>query len=292
MSTPAPDALAPDTLAPAELDLGSLALPVLLFGGPYGNVQASQAMRDEADRLGIPPGRVLCTGDVCAYFADPEACVRLIRDWGIAVVMGNCEESLGFGMDDCGCGFTEGSACDLLSQAWYAYSTAALSPESKEWMRTLPRRIRLGAGGRTFTALHGAPDAINRFVYASDSAIARFLAEPGTGDVIGGHSGLPFTRRIGNRLWHNPGAIGMPANDGTTDVWYSLLTDDGTGGVRILHRRLAYDHATAAQRMREAGLSSEYAGALESGLWPSIDVLPPPERARAGQPLAAEALVQ
>ena len=40
-----------------------------------------------------------------------------------------------------------------------------------------------------------------------------------TGDpidaIIGGHSGLPFTQTLGSRLWHNPGAIGMPANDGT-----------------------------------------------------------------------------
>ncbi|MDA0676327.1 MAG: metallophosphoesterase family protein [Proteobacteria bacterium] len=291
MSAPESHPPAPDTLAADGHDLGSLALPVLLFGGTYGNVQATQAIRDEAHRLRIPPARVLCTGDVCAYFAEPEACVQLIRDWGIAVVMGNCEESLGFGMDDCGCGFAEGTACDLLSQAWYAFSAEALSDPSKAWMRTLPRRIRFSANGRTFTALHGAPDAINRFVFASDNALAGFMAEAGTDDVIGGHAGLQFTRRIGNRLWHNPGAIGMPANDGTTDVWYSLLADDGAGGVRPLHRRLAYDHATAARRMREAGLSIECAGALESGLWPSLDVLPPLESARTGQPLAEDALV-
>ena len=40
--------------------------PLLCFGGPYSNLQALQAMLAEARRLGIPPERMLCTGDVVA----------------------------------------------------------------------------------------------------------------------------------------------------------------------------------------------------------------------------------
>ena len=38
--------------------------------------------------------------------------------------------------------------------------------------------------------------------------------------------------------------------------------------------------------MRAAGLPEGYAAALSTGLWPSIDVLPPAELARRGTPLA------
>jgi hypothetical protein len=37
--------------------------------------------------------------------------------------------------------------------------------------------------------------------------------------------------------------------------------------------------------MRSAGLPAGYADALETGLWPSVDVLPPEERAHGGRPL-------
>ncbi len=37
--------------------------------------------------------------------------------------------------------------------------------------------------------------------------------------------------------------------------------------------------------MRAAGLPAGYATALETGLWPGCDVLPPAELARRGQPL-------
>lgn len=78
-------------------ELGDLSGPILIFGFPYSNLAATRAMRERAEELGIPPERTLCTGEVVAYCAQPEETVALIRDWGIAVVQGNCEESLGLG---------------------------------------------------------------------------------------------------------------------------------------------------------------------------------------------------
>ena len=37
--------------------------PLLVFGGPYSNLEATQAMRQRAEALSIPPGNVICTGD-------------------------------------------------------------------------------------------------------------------------------------------------------------------------------------------------------------------------------------
>ncbi|WP_249674871.1 metallophosphoesterase [Acidocella sp. C78] len=71
--------------------------PVLVFGGCYSNLQATRALLDAARAHGIPPERMICTGDVVAYGADPQACADLIRGHGIATVMGNCEEQLGAG---------------------------------------------------------------------------------------------------------------------------------------------------------------------------------------------------
>src|SRR5919206_290137 len=83
------------------------------------------------------------------------------------------------------------------------------------------------------------------------------------------------------------GGGGMPANDGTPRVWFSVLTPGN--GLRIEHVALAYDHAAAARDMRAAGLEG-YAAALETGSWPSCDVLPPAERKAAGAPLVPGAV--
>jgi len=240
----------------------------------------------------IPPERCLCTGDVVAYGADPQATVDFVRDWGPHVVMGNCEESLALSAEDCGCGFEEGTTCATLARDWYAYANATLDRSARAWMAGLPRRIVFEINGVRMTAVHGGASAINRFIFPSTSASAKAAElELVAGDgIVAGHSGIPFSEIVGDRLWLNAGVIGLPANDGTPAVWYALM-EPAAGGVRVSHHRLAYDHETAAAAMRAARLPEGYARALETGLWPSLDILPEAERAATGRPLRPGTLV-
>lgn len=249
--------------------------PLLIFGGAYSNLEATTAVLAEAARLGIPPERVVCTGDVVAYGADAVATAALVRDHGCHVVMGNCEESLASGSADCGCGFPEDSACQRLSSAWFNHADRTIGPDLRSWMASLPRRIDIEIGGARLAVVHGGAESINQFIFASTPASIKIaeMDRAGVDGVIGGHCGIPFTQTIDGRLWHNSGAIGMPANDGTPSVWYSILEMKG-GAISIRHRTLDYNYRLAAEKMRSAGLPEGYAAALESGMWPSCDVLP------------------
>lgn len=249
--------------------------PLLIFGGAYSNLEATAAVLAEVARLGIPPERVICTGDVVAYGADAVATATLVRDFGCHVVMGNCEESLASGTADCGCGFPEDSACQRLSSAWFTYADRTVGTDLRTWMAGLPRRIDVKIGGARLAVVHGGAESINQFIFASTPASIKIaeIDRTGVDGIIGGHCGLPFTQVIEGRLWHNSGAVGMPANDGTTSVWYSVLEAKGDA-ISIEHHMLEYDHKLAAEKMRRAGLPEGYAAALETGLWPSCDVLP------------------
>jgi predicted phosphodiesterase len=271
----------------SEADLGTLDGPVLVFGGPYSNLEAAQAIRAEAERLGVPPARTICTGDTVAYCADPGATVALIRDWGIPVVQGNVEEQLGAGAEDCACGFTPGSACETLATQWYAHAEREITADDRRWMAGLPRLIRFTLAGRRMAALHGGASRINRWVFASTPAAEKHAeaAMAGAEGVVAGHCGLPFVDISGGRLWCNAGTVGLPANDGTPRAWYAILAPERQGAIAVSIRALTYDHARAAQKMRRSGLAEGYARALETGLWPPSDILPPAERAAAGRAL-------
>jgi len=261
--------------------------PALVFGGNYSNLEATRAMLAEAGRLGIGADNMVCTGDVIACCADPLATVEVMRRSGVRVVMGNCEESLGFGSSDCGCGFEKGSPGALLSGEWYGFASRMLGEDSRTWMRTLPRRLYLNIGGRRLAVIHGGAQHINGYVFASTpkDVMRQEIALTDCDGVLGGHCGLPFTEIVDGRLWHNPGAIGMPANDGTSRTWYSTITPC-SDGLSIEHHALEYDFSAAAMKMRQAGLSERYALALQEGLWPSCEMLPKDELARRGKPLS------
>lgn len=268
------------------MDIGKVKGPILVFGGPYSNLQATLALKQEAKRLGVTPSHIICTGDVVAYCGDPEATVNLIRDWGIHVVMGNCEESLAQDADDCGCGFEEGTACSLLSNNWYQYAKTQLSNDNKQWMRSLPRSIGFHAEGYNIHCIHGGVSHINQFIFAStDKKLkAEQLALAKADIILAGHCGLPFGQQIGNKAWLNAGVIGMPANEGKESVWYMLLTPSGSGLEASWHR-LQYDVCEAQQAMQGVGLSEQYCRALKTGLWPSLDVLPELEQMLSGESL-------
>jgi len=250
--------------------------PILAFGGCYSNFQALEALLARAKHLGIPPGNMVNTGDTIAYGADAAATLRLVREAGILSIAGNCEESLAASAPDCGCGFAPGSDCDALAAHWYAHAASQMNEADRSFMAALPKHLDLRFGGKTLRILHGNAERTNAFVFPSVSNLEldRQITLAGADLIIAGHSGIPFTRWIGGaRVWHNPGSIGMPANDGTPRTWFSVI-EPRDGEIIITPHALDYDFSTAAAAMRRAGLPEGYAAALETGIWHSLDILP------------------
>lgn len=257
--------------------------PVLVFGGPYGNLQATQAVLNAAAQRRISAANIICTGDLAAYCAKPCETITLIREAGIHVVMGNCDEQLGNDAQDCACGYAQGSTCDLLSAQWYAYANSRLTDDDRSYLRKLPRRLDVIIGGCRLAVIHGSVGTINAYVFNSTpvEAMRAEFALAGTDGVIGGHSGLPFARIVDDRLWLNAGVVGMPANDGTPRIWYSVLTPL-TNGIQVEFSALHYDVSAAQSDMSVAGLPACYRDALATGIWPSSDVLQAEERQAQG----------
>ncbi len=256
---------------------------ILVFGGCYSNLQATEALLATARRLGIDPRDMFCTGDIIAYGADAAATLALIRESGITSIAGNCEAQLAVAAPDCGCGFAPGSACDALAVAWFTHASAQVSAADRAYMAGLPAQLTIRLDGCTLRLVHGNAERTNAFVFPSASSfeLTRQIALAGTDAVIAGHAGIPFTRHLPAGLWHNTGSIGMPANDGTARGWFSLV-EVVDGALRIESHPLIYDARSAAAAMRAAKLPEGYAAALETGLWPSLDILPAPERLRTG----------
>jgi predicted phosphodiesterase len=265
-------------------NIGLIEGPLLVFGGVYSNLQALKAMQDVAMKLGIPPEQIICTGDIVAYCAEPEACVQSVKEWGIHCIAGNVEIQLSTGQNDCACDFTSGSRCDSFSKQWYPYAQSQLSPESLAWMGTLPEFLTFEYASQKAAVVHGSFDHTSEFVFASTewSIKAKQFADLGVNIILAGHCGLPFSQTNDDKYWLNPGVIGMPANDGTPRVWYMLLKDSEEK-LSFLHHVLDYDFIRASKLMQEKELTPAYAKTLLTGIWDNCEILPDIETAQQGQ---------
>lgn len=266
--------------------IGTKSGKLLLFGGVYSNLQALEALVSIAEAEGIAPENCICTGDITGYCAQPEETVHLFQKWGALSIAGNVELQLANDSEDCGCDFKAGGRCDGFSKLWFPYTKGHLSKESLQWVSEIPENISFDYGGKKVTVVHGNYTNTSEFIFASnaDQSKQNCFAETKSDVIIAGHCGLPFHQSIKGKLWLNPGVIGMPANDGTTRVWYMIL-ETKKGKIKYTHRSFEYDYTTAQQLMYKNHLPEEYADTLASGIWDNMEILPEIEKMGQGIPI-------
>lgn len=263
-------------------NIGKLSGKILLFGGVYSNLQSLQKLMDIAKDEGIPPENCICTGDLVGYCAQPEETVSLFRKWGAKSITGNVEIQLAEGKEDCGCDFREGSRCDNFSQTWFPYAKAHLSKDSIEWMQNLPRNIEFQFAGKKVTVVHGSLENVSEFIFKSTpwSLKENVFTTTNSDIIIAGHCGLPFHDIQDNKVWLNPGVIGMPANDGTPKVWYAIL--DRNEEHLFKHFSFKYNHKLTSELILKNYLSEEYARTIITGIWDNTEILPERETGLQG----------
>lgn len=259
---------------------------LLLFGGVYSNLQALEKLISIAEAEGIAPENCICTGDITGYCAQPEETIQTFRKWGALSIAGNVELQLANDSEDCGCDFKAGGRCDGFSKLWFPYTKGHLSNDSLQWISEIPEYISFEYGGKKATVVHGNYGNTSEFVFKSNanSSKEKCFEQTESDVIIAGHCGLPFHQTLKDNLWLNPGVIGMPANDGTTRVWYMILEIENDE-LKYTHRSFEYDYITAQQLMFKNHLPEEYADTLSSGIWDNMEILPEIEKMGQGIPI-------
>jgi diadenosine tetraphosphatase ApaH/serine/threonine PP2A family protein phosphatase len=271
------------TPAPAVLTVAAGSFRrVALFGGIYSNYLALQAALKLARARGAEA--IFALGDFGAFGPHPDRTLELLRGEGLPAIQGNYEESLSSAAEDCHCGYTD-PRDNHFAQVSYDYTRSRTAAEHKLWMGGLPGHIRLRLGPRRVLLCHGSPRTINEFLWRSmtpDPFIRKLLADYDTDLVVCTHSGLHWSRFVEpGRGVVNCGALGRPANDGRTNVWFALLEADASGGgVRCEFVPVEYDHERLAREMEAEKLPPEFVETIRTGHWTScLEILPAKERA-------------
>jgi predicted phosphodiesterase len=258
-------------------------------GGPYANPHALAAMLRDARARGCE--RIFCLGDMGGFGAECDAILPLLREHGVECVAGNYDIAIARADPDCGCGYSD-ERDNHFAQLMYDHTLAHTSRTFADWMGELPGELRETIGGLDVHMVHGSPLAVNDFLWESlpDDELRRRVEASGADVLLCTHTGIPWQRRIDGTLVVNVGAVGRPANDGRTDVWYAVLDiEDGEARAELVP--VAYDWRAQAASMRAAGLPEPFAETIETGWWTTcLEVVPPSERSRGRYQLYREAI--
>ncbi len=254
---------------------------VAIFGGVYNNHLALEATIADAKARGA--SELYCLGDLGGFGPHPDRVFPILSQHGVIVMQGNYDHSIGHDLADCGCGYTD-PRDNHFARLSYDYTQAKTSPRYHAYLRALPTELRRVWAGKRVVMAHGSPRKVNEFLWEStspDAFLERLLADCGADVLFVTHTGIPWQRDLpSGKLVVNVGAIGRPANDGSTAVWCAIVRI-GPDRLHSELTRVAYDHTRLAAEMREEGICEEFVESIETGWWTTcLEILPTKERSR------------
>jgi predicted phosphodiesterase len=218
----------------------------------HGNLPALEAVLEDARERRAT--RYLLGGDMVPFGAWPAETLQRLRQLDDAVwIRGNTERWLA---DPPGPGHPMLGALDACREA--------VGDAVADELGALPERVRVD--GDTI-AWHGSPKSdVDSFMPDPADDEDELLAGVVDRRLVFGHTHLQFRRSArtaaGEVELLNPGSVGVPL-DGDHRAAYALLAPDGS----VELRRVAYDHATSANALRErfgrAGWVEIIAGRIE-----------------------------
>jgi diadenosine tetraphosphatase ApaH/serine/threonine PP2A family protein phosphatase len=253
---------------------------IAVFGGVYNNYLALEAAIRDAKRRGAE--ELYCLGDLGAFGPHPDRVFPLLHEHRVRCIQGNYDNSIGNGLADCQCGYTD-PRDNHFARISYEYTFAHTGPANREWMRTLPMQRRIQLGTYWVLMCHGSPRRMNEFLWESTTP-THFLDQLAraheTDVILTTHTGIKWQRELSDgRRFVNAGVLGRPENDGRTNVWYAIL--DARPSLSVEFVPVVYDHERLAREMRDERLPEEFVETVLTGWWTTcLEVLPAKERKR------------
>lgn len=253
---------------------------IAVLGGVYSNHLALEAALADARRRGVDA--VFCLGDLGAFGPHPDKVFPLLVEGGVFVMQGNYDNSIGRGLSDCQCGYTD-PRDNYFARLSYEYTFEKTSDRWKAWLRELPESIRIELGRYRVLMSHGSPRKMNEFLWESTTPthfLGRLARDYDADVLLTTHTGIHWQRGLpGDRRFVNVGVIGRPENDGHTHVWYTIL--DARDRLEVEFVPLTYDHEGLAAEMKAERLPQEFIDTILTGWWTTcLEILPAKERKR------------
>ncbi|MBI0582899.1 MAG: CHAD domain-containing protein [Methanomassiliicoccus sp.] len=223
----------------------------------HGNIGALRAVMDDARGLGAEG--FLNLGDMVGSGPCPEEVVRTLREEHFLSVVGNFDlKVLEFSRA------SKKPRSASIKGAVIAAAARDLSPESLDFIASLPPEIRLEIGGKKVLMVHASPAGPVEHVgpETSDQRLAELGAIADTDIVLVGHSHQPFVRKVDGVLFANPGSVGRPVDRDPRASYAVLDTADHS----ISLRRVEYDVEATIAALRAKGLPEDVVKVFREGI--------------------------
>ena len=248
-------------------------MKVGIFSDVHSNIEALETVRERYKAFDFEIDKYACLGDVVGYGADPNACCDVVREIAEFTILGNHDAAVCGRMNYA---FYYDAARNALD--WHARQ---LRDEHHEWLKSLPYKRVWEEHGVAFT--HGSPINLEDFEYVfnvhqatqlinhwDDLEHVTFIGHSHLTKSFSLHPDHGAEELEGTRLEFDDdykyivtvGSVGQPRDNDNRACFGVLDTDE----MVFEYHRAEYDIRSAAKKIFESELSSDFAKRLFFGI--------------------------
>ncbi len=233
-------------------------MKIALISDIHANLPALEAVWEDVQSQ--DPDSIYCLGDLVGYGAQPNEVVQFIRDNHVPTIMGNYDNGVGHDLDSCGCAYTD-KRLERLGELSIWWSRGHTTEQNKQYLRSLPKEIRLSENGSEILLVHGSPRSLHEYLPEQRPTVTfERIAKVANCDImLFGHTHIPYQKQVADTLFVNAGSVGRP-KDGDPRACYVVLENG-----EVTFRRVEYDMQSAARAIKESDLPDYYAEELLVG---------------------------
>jgi putative phosphoesterase len=208
----------------------------------HGNYEALKVVLQELDNKGV--SKIYCLGDVVGYYSQVNECCDALRNRDIDCLLGNHDWYM-----------IAGSFCPRSKSVndCLEYQQKVITTENLNWLKTFKLQFEFD----NVKMVHGGwTDPIDEYLYEPNEDYFDKI----DGEIfISGHTHIQQVQKFTNKIYCNPGSVGMPRDENPKSAYATLENGNIT-----LHR-VAYNIDKVGVLMERAGFNSYYYGGLQTG---------------------------
>jgi putative phosphoesterase len=204
----------------------------------------------------------LCMGDLVGYATFPNEVIDTIRENKILTIKGNYDEAVGEELMVCGCDYPDPKDAENagLSLNWTIDETR---DDNKEFLRGLPKEVKMSFEGKTILFVHGSPRKINEYLKENSQEAKEVMADLEADILVCGHTHKPYYKMYGNKMLVNAGSAGKPKTGNPMANYVVIDLKGEEANIEIYE--VEYDFEQTAKAIEEKGLPQEFAEIIRTG---------------------------
>lgn len=199
--------------------------------------------------------QIYCLGDIVGVYPQFKEVVKTFIENNIISILGNYDKACICDTIERGILYLRKGITEEQKKIFY-WSHQNLDNTSKNFLASLPLKIKLEFEKNKVILVHGSPNSISKYIFPDtpELYLENMLKENNCNVIICGHTHIPMIIKTKEGYFVNPGSVGMPKTD-PSEASY-LIADFASEEPIFLIRKIKFDNNYIDYIFKEKVLSS------------------------------------